>query len=330
MAHGGAAAVIELQQVHKHFGATPAVDGVSLRIPAGGITALIGASGCGKSTLLRLINRLLECDSGTILLDGQDIRLGPAEDLRRRIGYVIQSIGLFPHWTVARNIATVPVLLGWPKARIAARVDELLALLGLDPAPFRGRYPHQLSGGQQQRVGVARALAARPALLLMDEPFGALDPLARQALQQELARIQRALGCTIVLVTHDIDEALLLGQQLVLLDHGRVVQAGTPHELLARPASDAVSDFLGRATLGQRLLGQRRVAEVLRAGESADGAALRPEQSLQDALAVFLERRVERLPVADAMARPLGAIHFVDLLRGPGLPPEELSLKVPQ
>lgn len=321
--------MIELQEVHKHFGATPAVAGVSLRIPAGGITALIGASGSGKSTLLRLINRLLECDSGSILLDGQDIRQGPAEDLRRRIGYVIQSIGLFPHWTVARNIATVPVLLGWPKARIAARVDELLALLGLDPAHFRGRYPHQLSGGQQQRVGVARALAARPALLLMDEPFGALDPLARQALQQELARIQRALGCTIVLVTHDIDEALLLGQQLVLLDHGRVVQFGTPHELLARPASDAVSDFLGRATLGQRLLGQRRVAEVLRAGESADGAALLPEQSLQDALAVFLERRVERLPVADAMARPLGAIHFVDLLRGPGLSPEGRSLKVP-
>jgi osmoprotectant transport system ATP-binding protein len=322
--------LIELQQVHKRFGSTPAVDGVSLRIQAGGITALIGASGSGKSTLLRLINRLLECDSGSILLDGQDIRQGPAEDLRRRIGYVIQSIGLFPHWTVARNIATVPVLLGWPKARIAARVDELLELLGLDPVHHRGRYPHELSGGQQQRVGVARALAARPALLLMDEPFGALDPLARQALQQELARIQRALGCTIVLVTHDIDEALLLGQQLVLLDHGRVVQAGTPHELLARPASDAVSDFLGRATLGQRLLGQRRVAEVLRAGERADGAALLPEQTLQDALAAFLERRVERLPVADAMARPLGAIHFVDLLRGPDMPPEGRSLKVPQ
>jgi osmoprotectant transport system ATP-binding protein len=322
MAHGGAAAVIELQQVHKHFGATPAVDGVSLRIPAGGITALIGASGSGKSTLLRLINRLLECDSGSILLDGQDIRQSPVEDLRRRIGYVIQSIGLFPHWTVARNIATVPVLLGWPKARIAARVDELLVMLGLDPAHYRARYPHQLSGGQQQRVGVARALAARPALLLMDEPFGALDPLARLALQQELARIQRALGCTIVLVTHDIDEALRLGQRLVLLDHGRVVQAGTPHELLARPASGAVSDFLGRATLAQRLLGQRRVGEILRAGERAEGAALQPEQTLQEALAAFLERRVERLPVADAMARPLGAIHFVDLLRGPAMPSE--------
>jgi osmoprotectant transport system ATP-binding protein len=196
-------------------------------------------------------------------------------------------------------------------------VDELLTLLGLEPARYRGRYPHQLSGGQQQRVGVARALAARPALLLMDEPFGALDPLARQSLQQELLRIQRALRSTIVLVTHDIDEALLLGQRLVLLDRGRIVQAGTAHELLARPANDAVSDFLGRATLGQRLLGQRRVAELLRAGESADGAALRPEQSLQEALAVFLSRRVERLAVADAQGRALGAIRFVDLLSPP-------------
>jgi osmoprotectant transport system ATP-binding protein len=159
--------VIELQEVCKRFGATPAVDGVSLRINAGGITALIGASGSGKSTLLRLMNRLLECDSGAILLDGQDIRHGPAEDLRRRIGYVIQSIGLFPHWTVARNIATVPALLGWPKAQIVARVDELLDLLGLEPGKFRERYPHQLSGGQQQRVGVARALAARPELCLL-------------------------------------------------------------------------------------------------------------------------------------------------------------------
>jgi len=194
-------------------------------------------------------------------------------------------------------------------------VDELLALLGLDPAAYRGRYPHQLSGGQQQRVGVARALAARPEVLLMDEPFGALDPLTRHTLQHELARVQRTLGCTIVLVTHDIDEALLLGQQLVLLERGRIVQAGTPLQLLAHPASPWVSDFLGRATLGQRLLGLRRVAEILRPGEQADGAPLQPGQSLRDALALFLERGVERLPVADAQARPLGAIHFVDLLQ---------------
>ncbi|MGL6110431.1 MAG: ABC transporter ATP-binding protein [Rubrivivax sp.] len=307
--------MIELCAVCKSFGATRAVDDVSLRIEPGRITALIGASGSGKSTLLRLINRLVECDSGRILLDGHDIRNGPPEALRRRMGYVIQSTGLFPHWTVARNIATVPALLGWPAAKVAARVDELLALLGLDPTNYRDRFPHQLSGGQQQRVGVARALAARPAVLLMDEPFGALDPLTRQALQQELARIQQALGSTIVLVTHDIDEALRLGQRLVLLDHGRIVQAGTPAELLTRPASAQVGDFLGRATLGSRLLGLRTVAELLRPGESAEGQPLRPDQSLQDALAAFLTQRAEHLPVADAQARPLGAIRFVDLLR---------------
>jgi osmoprotectant transport system ATP-binding protein len=309
--------VIELREVCKSFGDTRAVDGVSLHIEPGSITTLIGASGSGKSTLLRLINRLVECDSGQILLDGHDMRAIPAEALRRRIGYVIQSTGLFPHWTVARNIATVPVLLGWPAAQVSARVEELLTLLGLEPAQYGGRYPHQLSGGQQQRVGVARALAARPALLLMDEPFGALDPVTRQSLQLELARIQQALGSTIVMVTHDIDEAFRLGQRLVLLEHGSILQAGTPTELLRRPASPQVSDFLGRTTLGTRLLGQRRVAEILRRGETAEGQALRPDQSLQEALAAFLIQRVERLPVADDRARPLGAIRFIDLLRDP-------------
>jgi osmoprotectant transport system ATP-binding protein len=308
--------VIELRGASKSFGATPAVDGVSLRIEAGTITVLIGASGSGKSTLLRLINRLVECDAGQILFDGRDIRDGPAELLRRRMGYVIQSTGLFPHWTVARNIATVPTLLGWPTAQINARVDELLTLLGLDAIRFRSRYPHQLSGGQQQRVGVARALAARPTVLLMDEPFGALDPVTRAALQQELAHIQRTLGCTIVLVTHDIDEALRLGQHLVLLDRGRIVQAGSPAQLLALPASEQVAEFLGRAALGQRLLALRTVREILRPGETAAGAALRPEQSLQEALAEFLLRRSAWLPVAAANGQPLGAIRFEDLLQG--------------
>jgi osmoprotectant transport system ATP-binding protein len=322
---------IRLEGLTKRYpaAAQPAVDALDLTINRGELVALVGPSGCGKTTTLKMINRLIEPTEGTVWIDGTDARTLPAHELRRGIGYVIQQTGLFPHRSIEANIATVPTLMGWGRNRTADRVRELADLLGLEHDMLR-RYPSALSGGQQQRVGVARALAARPALLLMDEPFGALDPLSRQVLQRELARIQRALGCTIVLVTHDIDEALLLGQQLVLLDHGRVVQAGTPHELLARPASDAVRDFLGRATLGQRLLGQRRVAEVLRAGESADGAALLPDQSLQDALAVFLERRVERLPVADAMARPLGAIHFVDLLRGPDMAPEGRSLKVPQ
>ena len=308
--------MIELRQVVKSFGATRAVDGVSLNIAPGSLTALIGASGSGKSTLLRLINRLIEADSGDILIDGADVRSGPPEALRRRIGYVIQSIGLFPHWTVARNIGAVPRLLGWPAAQIAARVDELLALLGLDAAAYRGRYPHQLSGGQQQRIGVARALAARPAVLLMDEPFGALDPRTRQSLQQALLDLQQSQRCTTVLVTHDIDEALRLGDRLVLLDQGRVLQAGTPLQLLAQPASAQVADFLGRAALGQRLLGQRQVGGLLRPGEAAVGDGLRPGQSLLDAMSAFLAQGVEALPVVGDDGQALGAIRFTDLLRG--------------
>jgi osmoprotectant transport system ATP-binding protein len=307
--------MIELRQVRKAFGATRAVDDVSLAIGRGELVALIGASGSGKSTLLKMINRLVEHDSGVILFQGEEIRSFRAEDLRRRMGYAIQSIGLFPHWRVARNIATVPVLLGWPAARIAARVDELLLLLGLDPPQYRERYPHQLSGGQQQRVGVARALAANPEVLLMDEPFGALDPLTRESLQQELARIHKASGKTIVLVTHDIEEALRLATRIVLLGHGRIVQDGTPAQLLAAPANDFVSDFVGRGDLGLKLLGLHTVADRMRAGEPAEGEALPATLSLRDALSAFVVRHAERLPVVDAEGRPLGAIHFSDLLR---------------
>ncbi len=309
--------MIELADVRKSFGQTSAVDGVSLQIAAGNLTVLIGASGSGKSTLLRLINRLIEADNGRITIDGRDIRSESPDLLRRRIGYVIQSTGLFPHWTVARNIATVPRLLGWSDSRTAARVDELLDLLGLTPAQFRDRYPQQLSGGQQQRVGVARALAAQPSVLLMDEPFGALDPLTRVVLQDELLRIQQAVGCTIVLVTHDIDEALKLGGQLVLLDHGRIVQAGTPHQLLHQPADLRVAEFFGRSSLGQRLLGLRRVGDVLRSGDVVPGEPLLPTQTLQHALSQFLLRGVDRLPVADPEGRPLGVIDFGDLLGEP-------------
>ncbi len=307
--------MIELRQVRKAFGATRAIDDVSLAIDRGELVALIGASGSGKSTLLKMINRLVEHDSGMILFQGEEIRSFRAEDLRRRMGYAIQSIGLFPHWSVARNIATVPVLLGWPAARVAARVDELLTLFSLDPALYRERWPHQLSGGQQQRVGVARALAADPEVLLMDEPFGALDPLTRESLQQELARIHKASGKTIVLVTHDIDEALRLATRIVLLDHGRVVQDGTPAQLLAEPANDFVSDFVGRSDLGLKLLGLRSVAEHVRLGEHAEGEALHASMRLRDALSAFVVRHAERLPVVDAEGRPLGAIHFTDLLR---------------
>jgi osmoprotectant transport system ATP-binding protein len=306
--------LIELRGVGKSFGATRAVDDVSLAIERGEFVILVGASGSGKSTLLKMINRMVEHDSGMILFASVEIRSFRPEAIRRRMGYAIQSIGLFPHWNVARNIATVPELLGWPAARIAARVDELLTLLDLEPALFRQRYPSQLSGGQQQRVGVARALAADPELLLMDEPFGALDPITRQALQLEMARIHQASGKTIVLVTHDIEEALRLATRIVLLDHGRIVQAGPPAQLLELPANDFVRDFFGRTELGLRLLALHRVAERVRAGEHAPGEPVAATMNLRDALSQFVVRRTERLPVADASGQPLGAIHFSDLL----------------
>jgi osmoprotectant transport system ATP-binding protein len=306
--------VIELHEVGKSFGATRAVDGVSLTIARGEFVVLVGASGSGKSTLLKMINRLVEHDCGRIVFAGEEIRSFKPEDLRRRMGYAIQSIGLFPHWTVARNIAAVPELLGWPQARIDARVDELLRLLDLDPVQYRKRYPSQLSGGQQQRVGVARALAADPELLLMDEPFGALDPITRAALQQEMARIHQTSGKTIVLVTHDIEEALRLATRIVLLDKGRVVQDGPPTQLLEQPANDFVREFFGRTELGLRVLALHRVGERVRAGEVAEGEPVAEAMSLRDALSQFVLRRADRLPVVDATGRALGAIHFADLL----------------
>ncbi len=306
--------MIGLHAVGKSFGATRAVDEVSLTITRGEFVVLVGASGSGKSTLLKMINRMVEHDRGRIVFAGQEIRTFKPEDLRRRMGYAIQSIGLFPHWTVARNIAAVPELLGWPPARIAARVDELLTLLDLDPAQYRKRFPSQLSGGQQQRVGVARALAADPELLLMDEPFGALDPITRAALQQEMARIHKSSGKTIVLVTHDIEEALRLATRIVLLDKGRVVQDGPPTQLLEQPANDFVREFFGRTELGLRLLALHRVGERVRAGEAAAGEPLAEAMSLRDALSQLVLRRADRLPVVDASGRALGALHFADLL----------------
>jgi osmoprotectant transport system ATP-binding protein len=265
-----------------------------------------------------MINRMVEHDAGMILFQGEQIRSFKPEDLRRRMGYAIQSIGLFPHWTVARNIAAVPDLLGWPRERIAQRVDELLALLHLEPAQFRERWPHELSGGQQQRVGVARALAADPEVLLMDEPFGALDPLSRQSLQAELQRIHQASGKTLVMVTHDIDEALRLATRIVLLDRGRVVQDGTPARLLAQPANGFVRAFFGGdEQQGLRLLALHAVAERVRAGEKAEGEPLPHSASLRDALSVFVARGCSRVPVADETGRVLGALHFGDLLALP-------------
>src|SRR5262249_15038760 len=263
-------AMIEIDHIGKAYDGRPVVADLSLTIGNGELCVLLGRSGCGKSTILRAINRLIPIDSGTIRVEGEDIRAISPEALRRRIGYAIQSTGLFPHWRVAENIATVPRLLGWPRARIDDRVTELLELLRLDPAVYRDKYPHQLSGGEQQRVGVARALAADPDLLLMDEPFAAVDPITRDALQGEIVRIHRATRKPIVFVTHDIEEALRLATMIAMIDRGRLAQSGTPLEILENPASDFVRDFVGRDTLGLKLLSVRTVADRMQPGATAE------------------------------------------------------------
>lgn len=311
--------MIEFENVSKFFQGEAAVSDLSLNIKEGQFTVLIGTSGSGKSTTLKMINRLVEHDTGRICFAGEEIRNFDAKTLRRRMGYAIQSIGLFPHWNVAQNIATVPQLLKWPKARINARIDELLDLLGLEAAQFRERYPHQLSGGQQQRVGVARALAADPEVLLMDEPFGALDPVTRGALQQEIIRIHQLLGRTIVLVTHDIDEALTLADRIVLMDNGKVIQQGTPLELLTRPATDFVRDFFGRSELGVRLLSLRYVADRVRTHERLDGEPINESLTLREALSLFVHRQCQQLPVVNQRGEPSGVLHFSDLVQGESL-----------
>ncbi|MBK4786174.1 MAG: ABC transporter ATP-binding protein [Pantoea sp. Pent] len=306
--------MIEFHQVSNAFAGKEAIRNLSLKIEKGSFTVLIGTSGSGKSTTLKMINRLVEHDSGEIRFAGEPIEQMDARALRRRIGYAIQSIGLFPHWNVAKNIATVPSLLGWPREKIAARVEELLALLNLD-SQLASRYPHQLSGGQQQRAGVARALAADPELLLMDEPFGALDPVNRQALQQEMLRIQQLSGRTVVLVTHDIDEALTLADQLVLMDGGEIVQQGRPIDLLTQPASDFARQFFGRSELGVRLLALGRAGSAVRRGEWLEAEPIAAGLTLREALSQFIARRTDKLPVVDQHQQPLGVLHFSDLLR---------------
>jgi osmoprotectant transport system ATP-binding protein len=288
---------------------------LSLTVNEGEFCVLLGPSGCGKSTTLRMINRLVPFDTGAIRVAGEDVRLVPAEALRRRIGYAIQSSGLFPHWRVEDNIATVPRLLGWPRQRVRDRVTELLELLRLDPETYRRKHPHQLSGGEQQRVGVARALAADPELLLMDEPFGAVDPVTRAALQAEMLRIQRAMKKTVVFVTHDIEEALTLATTVAVLDRGRLAQQGAPLDILEHPASRFVAEFVGGDDTGLKLLSLRKVADRFHPGEAAEGAPLPSEASLRDALAAMAEQHTDRLPVVDAAGRPLGAITLADLVR---------------
>jgi osmoprotectant transport system ATP-binding protein len=246
--------VIRLELVTKRYGGVVAVDGLSLEVAAGETCVLVGPSGCGKTTTMKMVNRLIEPDGGRVLVEGRDVAETDPVALRRGIGYVIQQVGLFPHLSVAGNVATVPRLLGWDGDRVRRRVDELLDLVGLDPGVYRDRHPDQLSGGQRQRVGVARALGADPPVLLMDEPFGAADPVTRDRLQDEFRRLQRELRKTVLFVTHDIDEAVRLGDRLVVLGQGGVLeQHATPAEVLGRPASPFVASFVGSGRTLKRL-----------------------------------------------------------------------------
>ncbi len=245
--------MIRLEQVTKRYGDKVAVDSLSLQIEAGEVCVLIGPSGCGKTTTLRMINRLTEPSSGHIYLDGRDTADVRPEELRLSMGYAIQSVGLFPHLTVAQNIAVVPQLKHWTRARIADRTTELLHLVGLEPAAYSEKYPRQLSGGEAQRIGVARALAADPPILLMDEPFGAVDPLTRERLQRQFARIQQELRKTVVLVTHDLDEAIRLAGRLAIMEAGRLVQYDRPEAVLANPANRFVRNFVGADRALKRL-----------------------------------------------------------------------------
>jgi osmoprotectant transport system ATP-binding protein len=305
--------MIEFSNIGKSYDGSRVMRGLNLTIQQGEFVVVIGPSGSGKSTLLKMINRMVDHDEGSILLHGQDINTFNVRDLRLRMGYAIQSVGLFPHWTVERNIATVPKMLGWSDEKVAQRVIELLLLFQLDPTLYRGRYPHQLSGGQQQRIGVARALAADPDVLLMDEPFGALDPVTRAALQQEIKRVHQVSGKTIVLVTHDVDEALLLATKIVLLNHGQIVQSGTPLDLLAKPANEFVLDFVGRSDMGIKLLSLQPALAIARAEPAVAGWSLPVNATLREVISLMALHQVAEVSLLDAAGAHRGVVHAMDI-----------------
>ena len=306
--------MIEIENLTRRYGDIAVVDDVSLVVQPRTITVIVGTSGSGKTTLLKMINRLVEPTSGVIKLDGQDNHTLPAYELRRHIGYAIQDHGLFPHRTVAQNIATVPHLLGWEESRIAARVDELLSLFQLEPGLFGPRYPHELSGGQQQRVGVARALAAEPNVLLMDEPFGALDPVIRAKAQEDLCAIQKRFGTTIILVTHDMEEAIHLGDRIAVMDEGKLIQYAAPAEILAKPASPFVEALIGTGDRPFRLLSLSRAGDAVEPG-SAEGEAIAASATQRDALAELLWSGRAALPVAGPDGDLLGRVTVEGLVK---------------
>jgi osmoprotectant transport system ATP-binding protein len=305
-------ATVEFRDVSKSYTGQLAVDRLSFTVPAGKICVLVGPSGSGKTTSLKMVNRLIEPTSGAILIDGEDVLREEPTALRRRIGYVIQQVGLFPHQTIAENVGTVPRLLAWPKERVAARTEQLLALVGLDPSRFAKRYPAQLSGGERQRVGVARALAAEPPVMLMDEPFGAVDPIVRDRLQNEFLRIQRDQGTTVLFVTHDVAVAIKLGDRVAVMRGGKLVQYAPPGELLAHPANDFVAEFVG-SDRGLKRLGLLTVggadldATIDRAAVSPGAPVLSPSLTLRDALVRMLASEAQVGVVLDG-GRYLGVL----------------------
>ena len=312
-------AQILIENVTKRYGSgKAAVDHLTLEIPAGQTVMFVGPSGCGKTTTLKMINRLIEPTEGRLVIDGQDVTRMNGDRLRRQIGYVIQAGGLLPHMTVAKNIGLVPKMLGWDKRRIAERVDELLDLVSLDQDTYRDRYPRELSGGQQQRVGVARALAADPPVLLMDEPFGAVDPITRQRLQDELINIQNELQKTIVCVTHDFDEAVKLGDWIAVFDEGaQIVQYDTPERILAEPASEFVENFIGSGA-GLKQLGLARVEDV----DLLEAITGRAGDSAVQLLDLVEKGRQNHAVVLDERERPLAWLSREQLRRLSSLPVE--------
>jgi osmoprotectant transport system ATP-binding protein len=312
-------ATVEFRDVTKRYADQVAVDGLSFTVPAGKICILVGPSGSGKTTSLKMVNRLIEPTSGLILIDGHDVLQEDPVQLRRRIGYVIQQIGLFPHQTIEENVGTVPRLLAWPKDRIRSRTIELLELVGLDPDRYAKRYPAQLSGGERQRAGVARALAAEPPVMLMDEPFGAVDPIVRDHLQSELLRIQRELGTTILFVTHDIDEAIRIGDRVAIMRDGKLVQYAPPGELIAHPANDFVAQFVGAESGLKRLevltVGGADIdPNVIREKVDANAPTLAPGMTLRQALALMLQRDAQLGVVVDG-DRYLGVLTLAKIGR---------------
>jgi osmoprotectant transport system ATP-binding protein len=312
----GSAAEVVFDEATKRYPGRPqpAVDHLSLTVPAGEICVLVGPSGSGKTTALKLVNRLIYLDEGEIRIDGTRIYDLDVTELRRGIGYVIQQVGLFPHMTVEANVGTVPRLLGWPKQRIRQRTAELLELVGLDPAQDGTRYPAQLSGGQRQRVGLARALAANPPLMLMDEPFGAIDPIVRARLQDEFLRLQHELRKTVLFVTHDIDEAIKLGDRIAIFrEGGTLAQYDTPEAILRRPADDFVAEFVG-ADRALKALALRTVGE-LELGPPREGPRATVDTSLRDALALLIAEHADVLAVVGAGDDVVGSVTKDDLLR---------------